>query len=87
MNRSVWQSLKALRYSRRRVKFSVNVEVRIMQVQAQTTKAAMMSGYPRDIIRRNKYVSLRSEIRMYKTCARPLTACAIETRAETAIAY
>jgi len=36
------------------------------EMQIQTIKAAMMSGYLRDIIWRNKYISLRSKIRIYK---------------------
>jgi hypothetical protein len=53
------------------------------EVQAQTTKAAMMSGYLRDIIWRNK--NMRSKIRIHKTCMRSVMICAIETKAETTI--
>jgi uncharacterized Fe-S cluster-containing radical SAM superfamily protein len=48
------------------------------EVQAQRIKTALMSGD------RNKYVSLRSKIRIYKTYETVMT-CAIETRAETTI--
>jgi len=47
----------------------------------------MMSGYLRDIIWRNKYMSLRSKIRIYKICVRPVMTDAIETRMETNIKF
>lgn len=53
------------------------------EMQKQTIKAAMMSGYLRDIIWRTKYMSLESKVRVYKTCVRPMMTYAIETRAET----
>lgn len=53
------------------------------EVQKQTVKAAMMAGYLRDIIWRNKYMRLESKVRVYKTCVRPVMTYAIETRAET----
>lgn len=55
------------------------------EVKAQTTKASQISGYLRDIIWRNKYMSTRSKVRIYKTCVRPVMTYAIETRAENTI--
>lgn len=52
------------------------------EVKAQTTKAALISGYLRDIIWRNKYMSIESKVRIYKTCVRPVMTYAVETRAE-----
>ncbi|XP_044760217.1 uncharacterized protein LOC123317675 [Coccinella septempunctata] len=52
------------------------------EVKAQTTRATLMSGYLRDFFWRNKYVSTRSKVRIYKTCVRPVMTYAIETRAE-----
>jgi len=44
------------------------------QMRVQTmTRATMMFGYLRDIICRNRYVSSRSKIRIYKTCMRSVT--------------
>jgi len=54
------------------------------EMQTQTTKAVMMSNYLCDIIWRNKYMSLKSKIRIYKTCMRSVMIY-IETRAETTI--
>lgn len=55
------------------------------EVKAQTTKASMISGYLRDLIWRNKYMSTRSKVRIYKTCVRPVLTYAVETRAENTI--
>jgi len=44
----------------------------ISEPTSQTTKAATTSGYLRDIIRRNEYVSSRSQIRIRKTDVRPV---------------
>lgn len=52
------------------------------EVKAQTTKASVISGCLRDIIWRNKYMSNKSKVRIYKTCVRPIMTYAIETRAE-----
>ena len=51
-------------------------------MKAQTLKASLMSGYLRDIIWRNKYMSVDSKTRIYKTCVRPIMTYAIETRAK-----
>jgi len=51
------------------------------EMQAQMTKATMISGYLRDVICRNKYIRLKSKI--YKTCVKLVIIYAIETRAET----
>jgi len=50
------------------------------EMQTQATKAVMMSNYLCDIIWRNKYMSLKSKIRIYKTCVRSVMIYAIETR-------
>ena len=50
------------------------------EVKAQTLKAFLM--YLRDIIWRNKYMSVGSKTRIYKICLRPIMTYAIETRAE-----
>lgn len=52
------------------------------EAKAQTTKASLISGFLRDIIWRNKHMSTRSKVRIYKTCVRPIMTYAIETRAE-----
>ena len=52
------------------------------EVKAQTTKASLISGYLRDVIWRNKHLSIESKTRIYKTCVRPVMTYAIETRAE-----
>jgi hypothetical protein len=62
-----------------RYKSEINREI------MQMTEVATMSDYVRDIIWKNKYMILRSKITMYKTCVRPITIHAIETRAETTI--
>ncbi|XP_072764658.1 uncharacterized protein [Anoplolepis gracilipes] len=46
-------------------------------------KAARIAGCLRDIIWRNKYMTTKSKIRIYKTCIRPVLTYAAETRAET----
>jgi len=51
------------------------------EVQAQTIKVDIMSGYLRDIIWRDKYTSFKSKIRIYKICMRPVMTYANETRA------
>ena len=55
------------------------------EVRTQVTKATLISGFLRDIVWRNKYMSIRSKTRIYKTCVRPIMAYAGETRAETAV--
>ncbi|XP_048520668.1 uncharacterized protein LOC125503803 [Dendroctonus ponderosae] len=52
------------------------------EVRNQTSKAALISGYLRDIIWRNKHMSRGSKVRIYKTCVRPVMTYAAETRAE-----
>jgi len=52
------------------------------EVQEQTTKAVVIFG---DIIWKNKYMRLRSKIRMYETRARSVMTPVIETRAKTNI--
>ena len=47
-------------------------------------KASLISGYLWDIIWRNKYMSIDSKTRIYKTCVRPIMTYAIETRAKKA---
>lgn len=55
----------------------------IKEVQAQTNKANRISGYLRDIIWRNKYMTTESKVRLYKTCVRPILTYASKTRADT----
>ncbi|XP_030762233.1 uncharacterized protein LOC115887052 [Sitophilus oryzae] len=52
------------------------------EVKTQTTKASLISGYLRDIIWQNKYMSSRSKVRIYKACGRPIMTYGIETRAD-----
>ena len=52
------------------------------EVKAQILKASLISGYLRDIIWRNKYMSVDSRTRIYKTCVRRIMT--IETRVENA---
>ena len=52
------------------------------EVKAQTFKASLISGYLRDIIWRNKYMSVNNKTRINKTYVRPIMTYAIETRAE-----
>lgn len=54
------------------------------EAQNQTIMAARVSGFLRDVIWRNKHMSIESKTRIYKTCVRPIMTYAIETRAETA---
>ncbi|KAI4503932.1 hypothetical protein M0802_001335 [Mischocyttarus mexicanus] len=44
----------------------------------------MVSGCLRDIIWRNKHMSINCKTRIYKTCVRPIISNGIETRTETA---
>lgn len=53
------------------------------EVKDQTTKASIISRYLRDIIWKNKYMNIKSKMRIYKTCIRPIMTYAAETRAET----
>lgn len=55
----------------------------VNEVDNQIRKAVRISGYLRDIIWRNKYMTAESKIRIYKTCVRPIMTYAAETRAET----
>ncbi|XP_048522437.1 uncharacterized protein LOC125504463 [Dendroctonus ponderosae] len=52
------------------------------EVRNQRSKATLISGYLRDIIWRNKHMSIGSKVRIYKTCVRPVMTYAAETRAE-----
>ena len=38
------------------------------EVKAQTNRATTISGYQREIIWRNKNISIESKVRLYKTC-------------------
>lgn len=53
------------------------------EVKEHTVKASLISGFLRDVIWRNKYMSINSKVRIYKTCVRPILSYAVETRAET----
>ena len=55
------------------------------KVKVQTTKAAIVSRLLRDLIWRNKHISIDSKVRIYKTCVRLIMTYAVETRAETRI--
>jgi len=54
------------------------------EVRSQANNASRISGYLRDTIWNNKYMSTNSKVRIYKTCIRPILTYAAETRAETA---
>ena len=47
------------------------------EVKAQTLEAFLLSAYLLDIIGRNKYMSVDSKTRIYKTCVRPIMTYAI----------
>lgn len=53
------------------------------EVRAQANKAARISGCLRQVIWRNKHLSVRGKVRIYKTCVRPILAYGVETRADT----
>ena len=53
-----------------------------LEKEVKTLKASLISGYLRDKIWLNKYMSVDSKTRIYKTCVRPIMTYAIETRAE-----
>lgn len=55
------------------------------EIRDQTTKASIISGYLRDIIWRNKHMSIKSKTRIYKTCIRLIMTYAVEIRAESTI--
>ncbi|XP_043499674.1 uncharacterized protein LOC122522555 [Polistes fuscatus] len=55
------------------------------EVREQATKASIISGYLKDIIWRNKHMSIKGKVRIYKTCVRPIMTYTAETRAESAI--
>lgn len=54
------------------------------EVRTQAMKAAAISGCLRDVIWKNKHMSVEGKVRIYKTCVRPILTYAAETRAETA---
>jgi len=51
--------------------------------QAQTTKVVTTSDYLRHITWKNKYMNLKSKIKIYRICVRPVMTYVIETRAGT----
>ncbi|XP_029174771.1 uncharacterized protein LOC114943358 [Nylanderia fulva] len=53
------------------------------EARTQTNKAARIAGYLRGIVWRNKYMSTKSKIRIYKTCIKLVLTYAAETRTET----
>lgn len=53
------------------------------EVRLQANKAARLSGGLRDIIWRNKHMSIESKARIYRTTIRPVLTYAAETRADT----
>lgn len=53
------------------------------EVRQQAQKGARISGCLRDIVWRNKYLSVESKTKIYKTIVRPVLCYAAETRAET----
>lgn len=52
------------------------------EVRTQANKAAIILGYLRDIIWKNKYISLQNKVRIYKASVRPILTYAAETRAK-----
>ncbi|KAI4474729.1 hypothetical protein M0804_014702 [Polistes exclamans] len=55
------------------------------EVRDQATKDSINSEFVRDIIWRNKHMSIKSKVRMYKTCVRPIMTHTAETRADSTI--
>lgn len=53
------------------------------EARTQANKASRISGYLRDLVWKNKYMSTQSKVRIYKTVVRPVLTYATETRAET----
>ncbi|XP_072766481.1 uncharacterized protein [Anoplolepis gracilipes] len=54
----------------------------VEEVRAQANRANRIAGYLREVIWRNRNMSLRSKVRIYKTCIRPILTYAVETRAD-----
>ena len=55
----------------------------LLEVREQTLKAARISGCLRDVVWKNKYMSIESKVKIYKTAVRPILTYAVETRADT----
>ncbi|KAI4474576.1 hypothetical protein M0804_014778 [Polistes exclamans] len=55
------------------------------EVRDQATKASIIFEYVTDIMWRNKHMSIKSKVRIYKTCVRPIMTHTAETRAESTI--
>jgi hypothetical protein len=53
------------------------------EVKNQATRASVVSGCLKDVIWSNKDMQLKSKVRIYKTCVRPILTYGIETRADT----
>ena len=53
------------------------------EVLNQTTKAAAVSGCLKDVIWKNKHMSVDCKVRIYKACVRPIMTYAVETRSDT----
>lgn len=56
----------------------------IGEVHIQANRANRIAGYLRDIVWRNQHISIKSKVRIYKTCIRPVLTYAAEARADTA---
>lgn len=56
----------------------------IGEVRVQANKATGIAGYLRDTIWRNRHMSIKSKVRIYKTCIRSILTYATETRTDTA---
>lgn len=52
-------------------------------IKKQTTKLTIISGYRKDAIWRNRCMSTKSKIRIYKECVRPVLTCTTENRTKT----
>ena len=46
-------------------------------------KGSKISGYLRDVVWRNPFMTIESKMKIYKTSVRPITTYGAETRAET----
>lgn len=52
------------------------------EVQKQSTKSAIVSGCLRDVIWRNRYMSVENKVRIYKSIVRPILTYASESRTD-----
>ena len=53
------------------------------EVKDQTIRGARMSGCLKDIVWRNKFMSTKAKVEIYKAAVRPMITYAVKTRADT----